>query len=134
MAVKVLQISPLPTASNSAVDFGVQIENVDLETLSDEDFDLIRNAVYNHHVVVLKGQQGLSPKAQYELTRRFDPASDNYGHGKTLDAKRYENIPLPSHYCTDKLVAQFCTLISRPSHTNHKCRSLEMATTRNTKV
>jgi hypothetical protein len=39
-------------------------------------------------VVVFKNQKGLSPKAQYELTKRFDPASDNYGHGKTIDAKR----------------------------------------------
>ena len=30
----------------------------------------------------------MSPKAQYELTRRFDPSAENYGHGKTLDAKR----------------------------------------------
>lgn len=36
----------------------------------------------------MKNQNGLSPKAQYELTRRFDPAAENYGHGKTLDAKR----------------------------------------------
>ena len=31
----------------------------------------------------------MSPKAQYELTQRFDPAAaGSYGHGKTLDAKR----------------------------------------------
>lgn len=29
----------------------------------------------------------MSPKAQFELTRRFDPTSTSYGHGKTLDAK-----------------------------------------------
>jgi len=39
-------------------------------------------------VVVLKGQAGLSPKAQYQLTQRFDPSAQGYGHGKTLDAKR----------------------------------------------
>ena len=38
--------------------------------------------------MVLKNQSSLSPKAQYELTKRFDPASSSYGHGKTLDAKR----------------------------------------------
>ncbi|PQE15817.1 Taurine catabolism dioxygenase protein [Rutstroemia sp. NJR-2017a BBW] len=88
MAVKTLEIKPIPVPSNSAVDFGVQIENVNLENLTDDDFEVIRNALYNSHVVILKNQNGLSPKAQYELTRRFDPASDNYGHGKTLDAKR----------------------------------------------
>jgi alpha-ketoglutarate-dependent taurine dioxygenase len=75
MAVKTLEVKPIPVPANSAVDFGVQIENVNLENLTDDDFEVIRNAIYNSHVVVLKNQNGLSPKAQYELTRRFDPAS-----------------------------------------------------------
>jgi len=88
MAVKVLQVSPLtPPSTTSQVDFGVEISNVDLEHLTDADFEIIRTALYTSHVVVLKNQNDLSPKAQYELTKRFDPASDNYGHGKTLDAK-----------------------------------------------
>lgn len=88
MAVKTLQVKPLVLPTTSAVDFGAEIENVDLENLSPEDFEIIRNTLYNHHVVVLKNQAGVSPKAQYELTNRFDPSTTNYGHGKTLDAKR----------------------------------------------
>ncbi|KAE8447037.1 hypothetical protein EG329_011172 [Mollisiaceae sp. DMI_Dod_QoI] len=89
MAVKTLEVRPLPSPHpDSTVDFGVEIRNVDLENLSEADFQVIRNALYNSHVVVLKDQNDLSAKAQYELTKRFDPASDNYGHGKTLDAKR----------------------------------------------
>ena len=88
MAVKTLEIRPLEAPSSSAVDFGAEIYNADIEHLTDEDFEVIRNALYNSLVVVIKNQAGLSPKAQYELTRRFDPASDSYGHGKTLDAKR----------------------------------------------
>ena len=38
--------------------------------------------------MVLKDQANCSPKAQYELTHRFDPSAKGYGHGKTLDAKR----------------------------------------------
>jgi len=88
MAVKALKVRPLATPASSAIDFGVEIDNVDIENLSEQDFEAIRTALYNYHVVVLKNQTGMSPKAQYELTRRFDPKSDNYGHGKTLDAKR----------------------------------------------
>lgn len=88
MAVKTLQVQPLSVPSTSKVDFGAQIDNVDLENLSDSDFEIIRNALYTSHVLVLKNQAGVSPKAQYELTKRFDPASESYGHGKTLDAKR----------------------------------------------
>ncbi|KAJ5565474.1 hypothetical protein N7513_001716 [Penicillium frequentans] len=90
MAVAVLPptVRPLQPPKGSDIDFGAQIEGVDLENLTDEQFTTIRNALYNYHVVVLKNQHKLSPKAQYELTKRFDPASDNYGHGKTIDAKR----------------------------------------------
>jgi alpha-ketoglutarate-dependent taurine dioxygenase len=88
MAVKVLEVRPLPVPAGSAINFGAEIDNVDIENLSEQDFETIRNALYNYHVVVLKNQEGLSPKAQYQLTRRFDPKSDSYGHGKTLDAKR----------------------------------------------
>ncbi|CAG8960508.1 hypothetical protein HYFRA_00008228 [Hymenoscyphus fraxineus] len=88
MAIKSLEIRPLSIPSTSAVDFGVEIHNVDLENLTEDDFDLIQNAVYKSHIAVIKNQAGLSPKAQYALTKRFDPTTDNYGHGKTLDAKR----------------------------------------------
>ncbi|TGO64178.1 hypothetical protein BCON_0008g00250 [Botryotinia convoluta] len=88
MAVKTLEVKPFSSPENSSLNLGAEINNVDLEHLSEEDFKTIRNALYNYHVVVLKNQAGLSPKAQYELTRRFDPTAETYGHGKTLDAKR----------------------------------------------
>ena len=47
---------------------------------------MISNALYEHQVVLFKGQQAVTPKAQYELTRRFDPASSEYGHGTTNKA------------------------------------------------
>jgi alpha-ketoglutarate-dependent taurine dioxygenase len=56
--------------------------------MSDAEFDIIRDALFNHQVLVFKGQGHVSPKAQFELTQRFDPAANSYGHGKTLDAKR----------------------------------------------
>lgn len=60
-----------------------------LTRLADENFRFIHDALYKHQVIVIKNQSGLSPKAQYELTQRFDPTSAaGYGHGKTLDAKR----------------------------------------------
>ena len=54
----------------------------------DADFDLIYDTLYRYNVVVIKSDTKLSPKAQYELTRRFDPTSTEYGHGKTANAKR----------------------------------------------
>ncbi|KIV94166.1 hypothetical protein PV10_01957 [Exophiala mesophila] len=67
---------------------GAVLEDVDLNNLSDSDFDAIRTALYLHNVVCIKSQEKLTPKSQAELTRRFDPEAQSYGHGKTIDAKR----------------------------------------------
>jgi alpha-ketoglutarate-dependent taurine dioxygenase len=37
--------------------------------------------------VVIKDQKKLSPQAQYSLTRRFDPGTDIYSHGKSIDKR-----------------------------------------------
>ncbi|KAJ5207604.1 hypothetical protein N7449_001983 [Penicillium cf. viridicatum] len=76
-------IQPLKHTSRSAVDFGVTIDNVDLENLTDDYFAIIRDALYNHHLILFKNLQNLSPKAQCELTKCFDPSSEAYGHDKT---------------------------------------------------
>lgn len=58
-------------------------------TSFDADFGIIRDTLFKHQVVVFKGQSHVSPKAQYQITQKFDPeAGANYGHGKTIDAKR----------------------------------------------
>ncbi len=55
---------------------------------TDNDFNLIRDTLYKNQIVVLKEQASCSPKAQYELTHRFDPSAQGYGHSSTLDEKR----------------------------------------------
>ncbi|KAH8694276.1 hypothetical protein BGW36DRAFT_384650 [Talaromyces proteolyticus] len=81
-------VQPLPTPDGSAINFGSIITGLDVENLSDENFQLIYETLYRTNVVVIKSKPDISAKAQYELTRRFDPSSTAYGHGKTLDAKR----------------------------------------------
>lgn len=39
-------------------------------------------AVYTYQVIVVRNQGHVTPKTQYELTKRFDPKNiDEYGHG-----------------------------------------------------
>jgi xanthine dioxygenase len=76
-----LQIRPLEPAVGSTVDFGAEIAACDLVQLSDADFDALVRAVLTHHVVVVRGQASLTPRQQFELTRRFDPTVQTYGHG-----------------------------------------------------
>ncbi|OLN81354.1 putative dioxygenase C576.01c-like protein 5 [Colletotrichum chlorophyti] len=84
-----VSVKPIVPPAGSDVDFGAVISNADIENLTDADFDIIRDALFKHQVLVVKNQGHASPKAQYEITQRFDPdAGASYGHGKTLDAKR----------------------------------------------
>lgn len=41
--------------------------------MSEEDFQVIRNAIYTHKVVVVKGQHDLVPLKQFEFVHRLDP-------------------------------------------------------------
>ncbi|KAK4147635.1 uncharacterized protein C8A04DRAFT_8884 [Dichotomopilus funicola] len=81
-------VTPFPVAEGSGVNFGAVVSNVDIEQLTDADFKIIRQALFEQQVLVFKNQGHVSPKAQFELTQRFDPTASSYGHGKTLDAKR----------------------------------------------
>ncbi|EXJ84214.1 hypothetical protein A1O3_04881 [Capronia epimyces CBS 606.96] len=79
---------PLPKPfETSSINFGAEISGLDIENLSDNDFELLRVALYKHNVLVIKNQHRLSPRAQCELTRRFDPDADVYSHGKTIDKR-----------------------------------------------
>ncbi|CAI7567481.1 unnamed protein product [Penicillium pancosmium] len=78
---------PLPKTNGSQVDFGTELSGLNLENLSDNDFTILRKALYENQVVVIKNQKNLSPRAQYELTRRFDPSAGLYSHGKTIDKR-----------------------------------------------
>ena len=81
-----LDLRPLAAASGTSdVDFGVDAGPLDLAHLSDEEFSALERAVLEHLVVVVRGQEGLSPRAQFELTRRFDPQVKAYGHGNRPD-------------------------------------------------
>ncbi|CAO3701342.1 unnamed protein product [Rhizopus stolonifer] len=72
----------IPNAKQSGVDFGAFVNDLDLETITSEDFEKLFEAVYTHQVIIVRNQGHVTPKTQYELTKRFDPQNiDQYGHG-----------------------------------------------------
>jgi alpha-ketoglutarate-dependent taurine dioxygenase len=83
-----LKVRPLAPAPGSSVDFGAEVDACDLSQLSELDFSALSNAVLTHHVVVVRGQGSLTPQHQYELTRRFDPTVQTYGHGHDKELLR----------------------------------------------
>jgi xanthine dioxygenase len=79
-----LSLQPLEGGGDD-VDFGVDAGQLDLDDLDDAGFAALERAVLTHAVVVVRGQERLSPRAQFELTRRFDPSVKTYGHGNRPD-------------------------------------------------
>jgi xanthine dioxygenase len=79
-----LEFSPLPSSSKD-VAFGVDAGVLDLGRLTEAHFAELERAVQTHQVVVVREQSELSPRRQLELTRRFDPTAQTYGHGNRID-------------------------------------------------
>jgi len=79
-----LSFEPL-RSSSAEVDFGVEVSPGDVSRLDAAQLDQLERAVYTHQVVVVRDQLELCPRAQLELTRRFDPRARSYGHGHRND-------------------------------------------------
>jgi xanthine dioxygenase len=83
-----ITVHPFEQSADSEIDFGAELHNVDLTNITPADFDVIRDALYNYQVVLIKNQGNVTPAQQFNLNNLFDPQATSYGHGKTLDAKR----------------------------------------------
>ncbi|ORY66789.1 hypothetical protein BCR35DRAFT_181742 [Leucosporidium creatinivorum] len=86
MTVPLLTITPLdPTTIGTGVDFGAKVTNVDLNRLSDNEFQLIEQALYRYKVLIIPGQGGLEPEKQFAFVRRFDPSAPaEHGHNDAV--------------------------------------------------
>ncbi|KAK4227880.1 hypothetical protein QBC38DRAFT_476817 [Podospora fimiseda] len=82
-------VQPLTPPAGSKINFGATVTGINIENLSDDDFNLIRSALYTHQVLIFKSQSHVSPLAQYALTQRFDPlAQGSYGHGASVPSTK----------------------------------------------
>lgn len=68
------------------------MEGVDLNNVDDETFSALRDAVFKNQLVVIKGQQALTPKNHFNFVHRFDPMAPSlHGHGNTDNVKKKHN-------------------------------------------
>lgn len=74
--------STIPNAPKRNLDpqFGRVVEGIDLANLTDSELSSIQELLYTHSVLVFPNTK-LSSEKQYQLTKSFDPTSENYGHG-----------------------------------------------------
>lgn len=65
------KIVPIEHGKGSGVDFGAEVYGIDLNKLTDADFDFISDALHRHKLLVFKEQpEMLTPQQQYLLTSR----------------------------------------------------------------
>jgi alpha-ketoglutarate-dependent taurine dioxygenase len=75
-------VTPIEKGPKEKSNFGAIITGVDLNNLSDSDIKALKEAVWTHKLVVIKDQQNLDPKKQWELVTRFDPDAEQvHSHG-----------------------------------------------------
>ncbi|GAA5920819.1 hypothetical protein JCM1841_005111 [Sporobolomyces salmonicolor] len=84
--VSTLTVKPVPYPASCGKrikdeQFGVVVEGVDVNNLTDDQFFTIEQLLYRHGVVVFPNQTTLTPAAQHALTQKFDPQAIEYGHG-----------------------------------------------------
>ncbi|PSS18716.1 hypothetical protein M430DRAFT_50709 [Amorphotheca resinae ATCC 22711] len=84
--VKDIRVEPLQHGPKSNVDFGATVHGIDLNNLTDSEFEIIHAALHKHKLLIFKGQpEMLRPQKQYELTRRFDPDEPTGGFAHGID-------------------------------------------------
>ncbi|KAH8683086.1 alpha-ketoglutarate dependent xanthine dioxygenase [Tricladium varicosporioides] len=84
--IKDIKVIPMDHGAKSNVDFGATVYGIDLNNLTDSDFQIIHSALHTHKLLVFKEQPSmLKPQNQYDLTRRFDPTETTGGFAHGVD-------------------------------------------------
>ncbi|KAK0535830.1 hypothetical protein OC835_002246 [Tilletia horrida] len=75
--------APLPGVERELdPEFGRIVDGVDPATLSEEQVEQIKQALYKHSLLVFPNAE-VTPEAQYALTHAFDMDTSVYGHGNS---------------------------------------------------
>jgi alpha-ketoglutarate-dependent taurine dioxygenase len=77
-----IAITPLKHSADKKCKLGATITGLDLNNISDEDLEALREATHKYQLVVIKDQHGLDPGKHWELVSRLDPTAPQvHGHG-----------------------------------------------------
>ncbi|KIJ50828.1 hypothetical protein M422DRAFT_203852 [Sphaerobolus stellatus SS14] len=81
MAIELVPV-PLPETADASkfANFAREVKGFDPSNFTSEQFDELKEALYKYDALLFRNID-LTPEKQYALTKAFDPASENYGHG-----------------------------------------------------
>lgn len=95
-ASSTLKVRPLGSKLSKFSQIGAEIvlppssRLLDLSTFSSQDVDVLRQALYEHSVIVFKGQSGIKPDVLVQIGKLFDPKAEavHSGGAKQVDDER----------------------------------------------
>jgi hypothetical protein len=75
-------VTPIKHAADKKTTMGATITGLDLNDISNEDLEALREAVHRFQYVTIKDQHDLDPVKHWELVTRLDPTAPQvHGHG-----------------------------------------------------
>ena len=93
-------ITSLKHGADSKCSFGATITGLDLNDISDEELEVLREATHKYQLVLIKDQHNLDPVKHWDLISRLDPTAPQvHGHGTVKDIKKTGGILAVSLVC-----------------------------------
>jgi hypothetical protein len=75
-------VTPIEHAADKKTTMGATVTGLDLNNISNEDLEALREAVHRFQYVTIKDQHDLDPVKHWELVTRLDPTAPQvHGHG-----------------------------------------------------
>ncbi|KAI4596945.1 hypothetical protein KJ359_004855 [Pestalotiopsis sp. 9143b] len=93
ISASAFQVSPLPTEDAKKTNFGAVVDGLDLNNISDVDVQALKETIWKHKVIIVRGQKALQPLKQWELVTRFDPdAPQVHSHGDVKSFNKFGGL------------------------------------------
>ncbi|KAH8598047.1 hypothetical protein B0O99DRAFT_615789 [Bisporella sp. PMI_857] len=84
-----ITIAPLKHALDKKCTLGATVMGVDLNILSDEDLEILREATHKYQLIIIKDQHDLDPVKHWEMISRLDPKAPKiHGHGSVQEFQK----------------------------------------------
>jgi hypothetical protein len=97
-ASSILEVRPLGSKISKSSQTGAEIilprssPLLDLSTFSSDDVNILRRALYEHSVVVIRNQYGIKPEVLVETGKLFDPSAEAVHSGGVRQVDDNRNI------------------------------------------
>ena len=96
--IAALRVVPLDTHVRKSSQIGAQVILPDSMTLftpqalTENDTHILRQALFDHGVLVIRGQLGIAPQVLSEIAKVFDPQAKNVHSGGKMQVTDSKNI------------------------------------------